>query len=77
MSQNSEFHFHFKFILYIQILRSIAVTQWGCSVQKENVKNDSITTKIVDEVSNNNIVEDKNTSKIKKDLDGEINNIFN
>ena len=45
--------------------------------KKENVKNDSITTKIVDEVSNNNILEDKNTSKIKKDLDGEINNIFN
>ena len=44
---------------------------------KEIVKNDSITSKIVDEISNNNIQEDKNESKVKKDLDGEINNIFN
>jgi len=44
---------------------------------KEIVKNDSITSKIVDEISNNNIQEDKNESKVKNDLDGEINNIFN
>jgi len=44
---------------------------------KEIVQNDSIASKIVDEISNNKIQEDKNTSEIKKDLDGEINNIFN
>ena len=33
--------------------------------------------KVSDLISNNNIQEDKNTSKLKKDLDDEINNIFN
>ena len=44
---------------------------------KEIVKNDSITSKVSDLISNNNVQEDKNTSKVKTDLDDDINNIFN
>ena len=44
---------------------------------KEIVKNDSISPNVSRLISNNNIQEDSNTSKIKKNLDGEINNIFN
>ena len=44
---------------------------------KEIVKNNSITSSVSDLISNNNIQQDTNTSKLKKDLDDEINNIFN
>jgi chromosome segregation ATPase len=43
---------------------------------KEIVKSDSITSNVSDSISNN-IEEDKNISKIKKNLNDEINNIFN
>jgi chromosome segregation ATPase len=49
----------------------------GTPYVKEIIKEDSINTKVLNDIANNNLQENKKTSEQNKDLDDEITDIFN
>ena len=49
----------------------------GTPFVKEIIKEDSINSKVLNDITNNNLQENKKTSEQNKDLDDEITDIFN